>query len=258
VSKSAGLILATIAVCLAAPAFAQRGGRGRSEAILARLGNYFVDTQVPATGGDMAADPLAEVAMVKEAASAHQLSLLYLYDPKANETKHQQFEQVLFGNEELNIALRCFRCARIDVSANAEAKAGFGKQAPLFVAFNAEGKRAGEVSMAGYKAVVNPLVQMLAKAATGTVKPALPDFVQRYRGVVHDLEMIEGRRKAIDERMSRLTDKDGERRAELEKDKKTLADDEQKLLATEKELLQKAMVPARDPKAQRLGGRERR
>lgn len=262
-TQHAAWFLAVVASVFGAAASltAQRGGRGRSEAIKSRVGSYFVTATLPTVEGEKS-DPLAAVAMVREAAAAHQLAVLYLYDPK-DERKHEQFEKTVFNNDEVGVALRCFRCGRIDVSADAQARARYGKQAPLFVVFGSDGKPVGEVPMTGYKAVVNPLVAMLARAAT-EVKPSLAEFVSRCRGVVNQLEQLEGKRKLLQERRARLDAKgkgqeqDAGKRAELDQDGKALDAEEQKTLADEKELLEQAKVPPRDPSAQRLadqGGR---
>jgi hypothetical protein len=202
-------------------------------------------------------DPFAEVALVKDAVQSNQLSVLYLYDPKANPEKQRMFEQTVFGNDEVGVSLRCFRCARMDMTKwpDGKEKERMLERAPVFVAFDEHGKRAGEVAMTGYKATVNPLVELLGKAASGHVKPTLADFVDRYRDLVRGLEQNEQKKRAVDDAILKLTAKDEKKRGDLEKELKALGDEEQKLLAAEKELVEKARVVPRDENGVRLGER---
>ena len=48
--------------------------------------------------------------------------MLYLFDSAAEAPKREPFENIMFGNEEVGVTLRCFHCARIVLSS----LSGFG------------------------------------------------------------------------------------------------------------------------------------
>jgi hypothetical protein len=253
--RSCGVICLVPALLLVAPAMAQRG-RGRPEAILERVGCWFVDAKVESGADATAGNPFAGIKQVQEAAAAHQPAVLYLFDPKSDERKFKQYEQITFNNDELGVALRCFRCVRLDVTKETEFVTKYGAQVPLFVAFDDEGKKAGEVVQTGYKAGVNAVVQLLEKAANH-MKPSLSTFVQGYHDVVRDLEMLDGKRKLLADKKSNLSAKDTAKRAEIDKESKALDAEEKDLLAKEKTLLEQAKVQPHDPAAKRVGERDR-
>src|SRR5262249_27776612 len=158
----------------------------------------------------------------------------------------------MFNNDELGIALRAFQCGRLDLSADTALRAKYGAKAPLFVAFDPEGKPQGELLLAGYKANAAQLVQLLEKTAGAVVKPSLQAFVKDYRDVVHDLELIDGRRKVLQDRQGHIDGKSPDaarKRAELDKERKDLDAEQQKIEAREQQLLTSAKLPARNPDA---------
>ena len=75
------------------------------------------------------------------------LSLLYLFDPEADQKKHERFETTLLNHPTLNVSLKAFKCGRIDVTGDET----YGKKAPLFVVFDAKGNCVGEASLHGYR-----------------------------------------------------------------------------------------------------------
>lgn len=249
--RSASLAVALAALSLAASLPAQRGGgRGRPEAIQERVGCFFADAT--ATAPQEGAEVWTGIAGLQAAAEKKEMVLVYLCDA---EPKREQYEQTLFNFDEVGVALRCFRCLKVDLGAWPEGAARYGQKAPVFLAFGPDGKLAGELSQAGYKAAVNPVIKLLEKAAQGHLKPALPAFVKGYRDVVQGLEQVERDRKTLQDRLGKLDDKDAAKKADLEKDLKQLDQEEQKLLDQEKGLLEKAKVQARDPAAKRIGQR---
>lgn len=250
--------LVSALVLLAPPLLAQRGGaRERPEAILERLGCWFVDAKVEAGADAVAGNPFAGIKTLQEAATAHQPAVLYLFDPKSDERKWKQYEQTTFNNDELGLSLRCFRCVRLDVTTQTEFMAKFGAKVPIWFAFDETGKQVGELAQTGNKMAINPLVQLLGKASAGHVKPSLEAFVDKYRDVVRDLENLDGKRKNLAARQKNVDAKDTARRADLEKEAKAVDAEEKDLLAKEKTLLEQARVQQRDPGAKRLGARDR-
>ena len=245
----------TASLLLIADTMAQGGGgrgRGRAEEITNRVGAFFTDVPGPATDGDKVAD-LATVDLVRAATGAGQLSVLYLYDAADDQDVREQFERTLFGGDEVGIELRCFHCGRIDLAKEASLKAKFGKQAPLLVVFDKDGKP-DELSMTGYKASATTLQKALEKAASGVIKPSLAGFAKDDGGMVRDIEQSLGKKKNAQERQAKAG-ADKAKRAEAEKDLKDAEAEEQKLLEKEKEMLGKVRLPERSDKATRLGGR---
>jgi hypothetical protein len=248
-----------VAVLLAVPASAQGGGGGgggrgrqRPEEIQNRVGAFFDDIHGPATEGDKVAD-LATTDLVRAAASAEQLSVLYLHNSADEKDVREQFERMLFAGDELGIELRCFHCGRIDVSKEPALKTKYGDKVPLFVAFDKSGKPGEIVSMSGYKIAANELGKQLEKAAQGALKPALATFAKDYGGFVRDLEQALNKKKLARERYAKAG-ADKAKRAEVEKDIKLAEDEEKKLLEHEKEMLEKMRLPERPATAQRVGG----
>jgi hypothetical protein len=244
-------LVVAVAASVAATAAAQRGG---NDAIANRSGSWFVTVELPKPEAEGGKIGLEACSVVKDAVEKESLSFLYLVDPAKNPVKHGQFEQVIFGHAEIGAALRAFRCGRIDLAKDAVAKAEYGEQAPLFVAFDAKGKRVGDVSMRDYRAKATPIVRLLERAAAGHGKIPLASFVSKYRELLTDLQVHDGRKSVLDNRRARL---DGRKQAEVDKEAAELERAEQELLEREKKLLELARIPERDPKAQRLGGRGR-
>lgn len=245
-----------VAALLALPASAQggggRGGRQRPEEIQNRVGAFFTDISGPAVDGDKVAE-LATTELVRAAVGAEQLSVLYLHNSADEKDVREQFERMLFAGDELGIQLRCFNCGRIDLSKEPALKTKYGDQAPLFVAFDKKGQAGEIVSMNGYKVAANALSKQLEKAAQGTLKPALAAFAKEYGGLVRDLEQALNKKKLARERYAKAGS-DKIKRAEMEKDLKLAETEEEKVLAREKEMLEKMRLPARPETAQRLGG----
>lgn len=235
------------------PAAAQRGGQ--QDEFKDRYACYFVDTKLPAADGEVESKAwLASVPLVADAKTKGQLAFLYLYDSAADEPKRPAFEQIVFGNQEVGIALRCFRCARIDIAGDTYARAKFGRKLPLFVAFDDKGRQVGETSLPGYKAALRSLVAMLENAADGHVKPTLADFSKTYRDTLRDLRVLSGRKKTLAGRRERADDS---KRAQMDKEAKELDAEEQRLLDAEKKALEAANVPPRDAEAKVLGAADR-
>jgi hypothetical protein len=243
------------AMLLAAPAFAQGGrGRGRAEEVQNRVGAFFVDAPAPAAAADGKAGDLAATEFVRAAAAKGQPAVLYLVDTRDDQDVRDQFERALFGGDEIGILLRPFHCGRIDLKAVPELAAKFGKQAPLCVAFDKDGKAGEVVAMSGYKASTKALETALGKAATGVVKPSLPAFAKEYGGFVRDFEALLARKKLASEKLARAGADKG-KRADAEKDLAGIEKDEAKLLASEQQILGKAPLVERPADAKRLGGR---
>ncbi|MEO6595323.1 MAG: hypothetical protein ABIP94_11270 [Planctomycetota bacterium] len=241
-------------VLLADISLAQGGGRGRNRAeeIQNRIGTYFTDTNAPTTDGDKVAD-LATCDLVRAAGAANQATVLYLYNSADDKDVREGFERTLFAADEMGIQLRCFHCGSIDLAKDEALKTKYAKQAPLFVVFDKDGKP-GEVSMTGYKAAGNALEKQLERAAQGVIKPSLAAFAKEYGGFVRDLEQLLNKKKLATEKMTKAGADKG-KHADAEKDLKAIGAEEQKLLAKEKELLEKAKLPERPADARRLGDR---
>ncbi len=230
---------------------AQGRGRGRAEEIQNRVGAFFTDVKAPAAAAKVA--DLAAADLVRAANSKGQLAVLYLVDSADDNDVREQFERTVFGGDEIGIMLRCFHCGRIDLKSDPALATAFGKQAPLFVVFDKDGKP-GEVSMSGYKPATKALETQLSKAAQGVVKPSLAAFAKDYGGFVRDLEQALGKKKNASERLAKAG-ADKQKRADVEKDMAAAEKDEQKLLEQEQAMLTKVGLPQRSAEAKRLGGR---
>lgn len=260
-----GLVGSVLLVLLPGTPLAQGrgGGRGPSEAILSRSGAYFSEASLPSPAAGKAAGKadvnLAETPFVKQAIAKKRLSLLYLYDPRTNERKHQNLELVVFGNPSVRIALRYFKCARIDLTKDPAAKSFDLRKAPIFVAFDETGKHVGELAMPGYRASPKKLIGLLTKAASGYAKESVSKFVKDYRKFLNELQRIEGKQRTLDQKRQRLTKKSGndKKLAKVDKEVATLEKEQQKLFESEKKLLERAKIPEHDPNATRLGERPR-
>ena len=184
---------------------AQRGGQ--QDEFRDRYACYFVDTKLPAPDDQVESKArLASVPLVDDAKAKGQLAFLYLYDSSADEPRRAAFDQIVFGNQEVGIALRCFRCARVDIAGDDDAGAKFGRKLPLFVAFDDKGRQVGEISLRGYRAALRPLIALLESAANGHVKPTLADFSETYRDTLRDLRVLRGRQQTLAERRGRADD----------------------------------------------------
>jgi uncharacterized membrane protein YgcG len=249
------LLLSSVLAFAVADATAQRGGgRERPEEITNRVGVFFTDVKGPMPAGDKAGE-LANVDMVRAGASAGQPTVLYLLDlGEDTGDVRNQFERTLFAGDDLGILLRCFHCGRIDLKNEPLLGAKYGKQAPLFVVFDKDGKGGEVVSMAGYKASAKALETQLLKASQGLVKPSMPAFVKEYGDVVRELENTLAKKKNAKERYARAG-ADKAKKAEVDRDLIAIEKDEEKLLEREKDVLGRITLPERSKDAHRLGGR---
>lgn len=243
---------ALAAFTLTQVAAAQRGRFRRPDEVTERVAVYFADTAAPTTDGDKVAD-LGTAELVRTAAAANQLTVLYLHDGAAPEQVVQQFERELFRDDALGIKLRCFHCGSIDLSKNEALKARYGKEAPLFVAFAADGKAEKEVSMSGYKANAKALEAQLDKAAKGAVKPSLETFAKKYGDLVRELEGLLRKKQQLEAEQARAGG-DESKKKKADKELEELQKQQDKLSEQENKLVQPLRLPARATGARRLGG----
>jgi hypothetical protein len=232
---------------LTSTALGQRGG-GRSPAITERFSVYITDATVPENAE--VEDRFAKIPVVADARAKKELVLLYLVDSSAEAPKREAFEGIMFGSEDLAVCLRCFHLVRVDIAGDAGAQAKYGRRVPVFLPYDENGKVVGDVALTGYKAAITGLMALMEKAAAGHVKPTLSAFSSDYRGLVHDLEVIEQQRKATKDRMGRLND--DKKKAALEKDLTGLDAEEKKLLDKEKDMLERAKVLPPDASAKKF------
>jgi len=244
----------TVSLLIVQDTMAQGGGgrgRGRAEEITNRVGAFFTDVSGPAVDGEKVAD-LATIDLVRAAAGAEQLSVLYLVDGGDDQDVRDQFEVQMFGTDEIGIELRCFHCGRIDLAKEPTLKTKYGKQAPLFVVFDKDGK-ADELSLSGYKASATSLQKLLEKAASGVVKPSLAGFAKEYGNMVRDIEQLLTKKKQANEKLAKAG-ADKVKRTEIEKEIKALEAEEKKLTDKETDFLTRGRLPERGANARRLGG----
>lgn len=247
--------------CWGADSNAQGGmgrNRGRAREVQERFGNFFVAVSLPV--GE-AKDRFDETSFVADAKKEQQLAVLYLANKKGDANAHENFETTLFANEALLVTLRRFRCGVLDMTEHPVTLAAYEKQLPMFLAYDAEGKRVGEVSMRGYKPNSGPLIALLDRAAKGHGKLTNANFVKTYRSFLNKLEVLAGRRTAYEQQKAGLEGGDARDRAKLAKVEKELAEleaEEKQLLEEEKKILEAAAVPERPAGAERLGGRQGR
>ena len=253
------LALAVLGLAESTDAQGGRGRRGPPEAVRIRGGAYFVDAMLPDASDDLTgAGRLAATEHVRKAAEQKHLSLLYLFDPEADEKKHERFETTLFNHPRVNVAFKLFKCARVNLTLDEAEESEYGKKAPIFVVFDAKGKCVGEVPMRGYKAASTPLFKLLTRAARGHSKLTLPVFVKKYRSFLNDLTRLEASKTALKSKRARVDDESPGSRSKLvklEKEEAQLQATEDKLLESETKLLTSAKIPPRDEKARRVGER---
>jgi hypothetical protein len=243
------LLLATTAaaVLTCSEARAQRGG-GRSPAITERFSVYITDAKVPEDAA--VEDRFAKIPVVADARAKKELVLLYLVDSSAEAPKREAFEGIMFGSEDLAVCLRCFHLVRVDIAGDAGAQAKYGRRVPVFLPYDENGKVVGDIALTGYKAALTGLMALMEKAAAGHVKPTLSTFSSDYRGLVHDLEVLDQQRKATKDRIGRLNDE--KKKAALEKELSNFDTEEKKLLDKEKEMLERAKVLPPDASAKKF------
>lgn len=245
-----------VALVSVVPALAAQRGGGRQDEFLDRYACYFVDTKLPPVDGDVDSKTrLASVPMVVDAQKKGHMAFLYLFDSSVDEPKREGFDKIVFGNQEVGIALRPFRCARVDIAGDGHAQSKFGRKLPLFVAFDDKGRIVGETSLPGYKAALRSLTSLLEKTSTGHVKPNPAYFYKTYRDILRELRVMKGRRTTLEGRRNRADEK---KKAQYDKEFAELEAEEQKLLELEKKTLADADIPPRDPEAKMFGATQRR
>ena len=257
-------LLATLAIALftADSLEAQRRANGRNRArrpdeVTNRVGVFFSETDAPKTDGEKVAD-LNTIDLVRAAAAANQVTMLYLHDGEAERSVVRQFESMLFRMDKpgdvLGIKLRMFHCGQIDVSKAPALKARYAKDIPMFVAFVKTGKELPKVSMRGYKAKASELEKLVDRASKGAFKPSLKTFAKKYADFVEDYEQVLKEKTAAEREATKAESKTDRKKAE--KEIAAAEKQEDKLLEAEEKLLEKIREPARG--SRKIGGRNLR
>jgi hypothetical protein len=241
---------------------AGRGGRNarqawrRPEEISNRVAVYFQEVAGPETDGENKVADLDTIELVRAATAAEQVTVLYLHDGGLDERAVRNFETMLFRadakGDELGVKLRMFHCGQIDISKDPALAERYGKKAPLFVAFDKNGKELKGVSMTGLKPDPGALEGLLDRASKGAFKPTLPSFAKKYTKLLQDLEtVLEEKAEAEQDQAKAGNDKAKQNKARQQIEATTKA--EQKLLEKEQKMLADMRIPARG--AKKLGGR---
>jgi hypothetical protein len=259
-------LLATLSVALfvADDLAAQRRGGGRSRMgrrpaeITNRTAAYFTEVDAPASQGDKVA-PFNSIDLVRAAAAANQITVLYLHDSEASRRIVQQFESALFrtdqSGDQLGLKLRMFHCGQIDISKSPAMKTRYEKDVPVFIAFDKTGKELKAVSMSGYKAKASKLEALLDQASSGAYKPSVKTIAKKYGKIIIDLEKaLRAKAKAEQDQTKAGNDKSKAKKAAKDIEAATKLED--KALEAEEKLLEDLRLPARGEK--KLGGRNNR
>ena len=181
------------------------------------------------------------------------MSVLYVYDSGAG-SKLAKFQNTLFANEDVGVALKVFRKVGIDVAKDQVARDTFGQKVPSFVTFNAKGEKSGELTMAGYKGKAGDVLKLLNRASRGHGDMPLKTFVKKYRSFLNELDQIEGKKSTCAQKKARLqaSGKAG-KLAKVAKEEKVIAKREAKILDSEKKLLASVKAYDADPEANKRG-----
>ena len=166
----------------------------------------------------------------------------------------KNFETALFKNENLAVAMKVYRCLKLDIARNDVSKQHFGNNVPRFIAFNAKGQRVDEVVLKGYKSKSTPLMKVLVSAARGHGKMPLGTFVKKYRSFLNDLDKLEARKVALSQKKSRA----GKHKGKLKKlasEEQDLTRDDRALLAREKKLLESVKAFTPETRAMKVAAR---
>ncbi|MFT4514184.1 MAG: hypothetical protein ACI89X_002670 [Planctomycetota bacterium] len=241
---------------------AQRRGGGRNqrrpEEITNRTAAYFTETNAPATQGKKIA-PFNSIDLVRAAAAAGQVTVLYLHNSEAERRVVQQFESAVFRTDKsgdvLGLKLRMFHCGQIDISKSPAMKARYEKDVPVFIAFDKTGKELKIVSMSGYKAKASALEALIDQASAGAYKPSIKTIAKKHAKIVGNLEEALKAKTAAEQDQTKA----GNDKSKAKKAEKAMAAAvklEEKALKAEEKLLEDLRLPARGDK--KLGGRNNR
>lgn len=245
-----------------------QGGQGRQrrgppEAVIQRWGTYFANETLPSLQDLKKGDNrLAATELVRNAAQAGELSLLYLYDSRADQRRLAAFEQALFKQPKVVVGTRLFQCGRIDIAGDSHAIKIYGGSTPSLTLFNKKGALACFVPMKGFHIAPAKVVSAMRKTAKGYAKLTFDGWVRRYNKFLHEMTLMDFRKKAMAARRTRLEGRE-EKRKQLQlrgiiRDEEKLEKEEQKLMDSEDKLLELAKVPERDSGAQLVPPRRRR
>lgn len=164
------------------------------------------------------------------------MTLLYVFDSTNDRTKN--FFKAFQAHEEIGIATKVFRRIQVDTAKDEMAKNLYGSKVPTFVTYNAKGEKVGEVHLSGYKLSTSALMRLLAKTTKGHGKMSLTSFVKKYRSFLNKLDQLEGKKSTLAQKLARLQ-KSGKAHKikDAQKDQKSLAKAEAKLMEYEQKLL---------------------
>ncbi|MEE2886573.1 MAG: hypothetical protein VX951_03990 [Planctomycetota bacterium] len=240
-----------------------RERRGPPTAVVERWGTYFTTESLPSLQDLKKGDNrLAATELVRSAAQAGELSLIYLYDSRADQRRLDAFEQTLFKQPKVIVGTRLFKCGRIDIADDSHAIKTYGSSTPSLTLFDKKGKLAGFVSMKGFHITPAKVISAMRKTAKGYAKLTFDGWVRRYNKFLHEMNLMDFRKKAMAARRTRLEGRE-EKRKKLQlrgiiQDEEKLEKEEQKLMDSEGKLLELAKVPERDFSAQLVPPRRRR
>jgi hypothetical protein len=122
----------------------------------------------------------------------------------ADRAKLKKFEDVVLKNEEVGIALKLFRCIKVDLARDKIAKSMYGNKVPRFIAYDTKGKIINELYIAGYRSKTGPLMNLLLKASRGHGKLPLKTFISKYRSFLNELDKLENKKSTLAKKKARL------------------------------------------------------
>lgn len=240
----------------------QRGRQEREPSeVRERWGNYFTDVRLnTGTQGAFVKD-FAKTKFVQAAIAAGHMSVLYFYDSAVGQ-KREAFEQTLFNHNKINPGLRLFRCGRVDMARHRQAPKNLVPVTPMFVVFTKRGRRVNTVLFKNHRVVPANLVRVLKAATKGYNKPGWDNWVRSYDKFVRDTRNMLAHQKILDGKRQRVgsrTDSSAKTTlAKVEVDERKLQKRMEEHFAREEKLLERAKVPARDPRAVLVGEKKRR
>lgn len=205
---------------------------------LTRLDASFQPVAAPSyDGGGSVTDYFQSIAAIRKARKAGRLSVLYVYDSSDNAAALTAFEESLFKNEPVAIALKAFALFKLDVSKDGVARDLLRGETPCIRVYDCSGARVATATFANYKPKASDAIQALRRAARNHGAMRLATFVKRYRGFLTRLDKIEAKKKLLADRFARAAGRAAKlrklerERQRLEKQAATILADERRILA---------------------------
>ncbi|MHC4471182.1 MAG: hypothetical protein ACYS99_09485 [Planctomycetota bacterium] len=172
-------------------------------------------------------------------------AVVWLYEADDDKT-NQSCNANIFQNEPVGLALKKFRCYRVDVNAIADdrIRKEYEKQAPAFLFYDPAGEQVSKAQ--GRKVTsLSGFTGAMERTWKTSYKVNLRTYTKKMARILDRIDQITGKKQVLAQSKTRLISKPNPRKQKtLEQEERKLKAEEEKVFAEERELLASVQLRA--------------